>query len=372
MFKFPVFLLSLFCVSTLLAKAQDTKCSLIPREILFDNPKKTTPRISPDGTQLAYLAPDENNVLNIYVVNLEEFTQNKNAKLPEKKVTFETKRGIRSFLWHYDHEHILYLQDKDGDENWHLYRTNLKTQKVKDLTPYKDVQVGIVSYEPEFPDEVLIQMNKRDSSFFDIYRLNLNSGILELDTENPEGVYHWVADNNLCIRAASSFTDDGQVCINVRNSKNDPWRECLKIDSAEISNDVVSFSPDNKSFYLLSSLGGDTARLIEVHSTTGKQKVLVADPQYDISSFMINPKSHHLEAVGVEKERLEWVILDPKLKSDFTTISQVLKTPFVVVSRDLNNNKWLIGLYSDSEPYLTIYTLARLKKWIFFFLLSLP
>jgi hypothetical protein len=31
--------------------------SLIPREVLFGNPERADPQISPDGTQLGYLAP---------------------------------------------------------------------------------------------------------------------------------------------------------------------------------------------------------------------------------------------------------------------------------------------------------------------------
>ena len=46
---------------------------LIPREVLFGNPVKTSPRISPDGKRMAYLAPEEN-VLNVWVktIGLEE------------------------------------------------------------------------------------------------------------------------------------------------------------------------------------------------------------------------------------------------------------------------------------------------------------
>lgn len=40
---------------------------LIPRAILFGNPAKTDPQISPDGKYLSYLAPDEKNVLQIWV-----------------------------------------------------------------------------------------------------------------------------------------------------------------------------------------------------------------------------------------------------------------------------------------------------------------
>ena len=36
---------------------------LIPREILFGNPARTDPQISPNGNLLSYLAPDAKNVL---------------------------------------------------------------------------------------------------------------------------------------------------------------------------------------------------------------------------------------------------------------------------------------------------------------------
>src|SRR5262245_53950989 len=39
---------------------------IITRDVLFGNPDKETPRISPDGKQLAYLAP-VNDVMNVFV-----------------------------------------------------------------------------------------------------------------------------------------------------------------------------------------------------------------------------------------------------------------------------------------------------------------
>ena len=42
---------------------------LIPRAVLFGNPEKTGPQISPDGTKLAYLAPQDG-VLNVWVRTL--------------------------------------------------------------------------------------------------------------------------------------------------------------------------------------------------------------------------------------------------------------------------------------------------------------
>jgi len=63
---------------------------LIPLEIIFGNPEKTSPRISPDGTRLSYLAPVDN-VLNIWVGTI--------GGSDVQPVTKDTLRGIRYYFW---------------------------------------------------------------------------------------------------------------------------------------------------------------------------------------------------------------------------------------------------------------------------------
>src|SRR5688572_8747622 len=58
---------------------------LIPRDVLFGNPERQSPQISPDGTKLAWLAP-QNGVLNVWIRTL--------GKTDDRCVTNDTKRGI--------------------------------------------------------------------------------------------------------------------------------------------------------------------------------------------------------------------------------------------------------------------------------------
>src|SRR2546423_57927 len=85
--------------------------------------QKVSPRLSPDGNQLAYLAP-VNGVLNVWVGPSDK---------PEaaKAVTADKKRGIRIYYWAYTNEHLLYLQDSDGDEDYHVYRVDLQKGETK-------------------------------------------------------------------------------------------------------------------------------------------------------------------------------------------------------------------------------------------------
>ena len=97
---------------------------LIPRETLFGNPKRARPRLSPDGKYLAYIAPDEKDVLQVWLNTL--------GQQDDRKLTDDQKRGIRAFFWTYNLEQLIYLQDSDGDENFHLYSVNIQSNVVRD------------------------------------------------------------------------------------------------------------------------------------------------------------------------------------------------------------------------------------------------
>ncbi len=249
---------------------------MIPREVLFGNPERADPQISPDGTQLGYLAPVDG-VLNVWVRTL--------GKTDDRAVTADKKRGIRNFTWQYDNQHIVYTQDVGGDENWRLYQTDTATKQTKDLTPFDKVRVDLVAYDWKSPNTVLIQMNKRDPKLFDVYRLDLNTGKMDLDTENPGDVQGWQADNALQVRSAQVDTPDGGTIIRVRNDAKSPWRELIKWGPDETFGNITGFSPDNKKIWIVTSLDVNAARLLEIDVATGEQKVIAADPQFDVEEL---------------------------------------------------------------------------------------
>src|SRR5436309_2267203 len=122
--------LTLFLAAAACALAPPVRAELpplIPRKELFGNPVKAAPQISPDGKRLAYLAPDKKNVLQVWVRTV--------GKEDARQVTDDKKRGIRIHLWAYAPDTLLYLQDNDGDENYHVYSVNLADKVARDLTP---------------------------------------------------------------------------------------------------------------------------------------------------------------------------------------------------------------------------------------------
>jgi dipeptidyl aminopeptidase/acylaminoacyl peptidase len=351
-------LTSFFLIVLALAACVFAEQPLIPRSVLFGNPERTSPHISPDGSTLAYLAPDQG-VLNIWVRTL--------GKTDDRVITNDRKRGIRNLYWQYDSKSILYAQDQNGDENWRVYQTNLATSKTRDLTPYDKVRADIVALEPSHPESALIQLNKRDPKLFDIYRANLETGELTLDTENPGDVAGFQPDHDLQVRAAQITTDDGGGLIRVRDTVKSPWRELLKWGPEETIDGQSGFSADNRSLWVMTSLDANAARLVLVDIATGKRTVIAEDPQFDAAFVVEHPRTNKLQAVVFLRERRDFQVLDPDVQADFDVLKKVRDADISDISRDLADDKWIVTFEGDDAPiYYYLYDRASKKATVLF------
>ncbi|HKF02101.1 MAG TPA: S9 family peptidase [Candidatus Sulfotelmatobacter sp.] len=341
-----------------LSAAAFAQTGLIPRSVLFGNPERSSPQISPDGTMLAYLAPDQG-VLNVWVRTL--------GKTDDRVITNDRKRGIRNFSWQYDSKSILYGQDQGGDENWRIYQTNVASKQTKDLTPFEKSRADIIALDPNHPETLLIQSNKRDSKVFDVYSVNLKTGALTLDTQNPGDVQGWQADNDLQVRAAQITTDDGGTLIRVRDDVKSPWRELMKWGPEETLGNIVGFSPDNKSLLIITSLDANAARLLAVDVASGKRTVVAEDPQFDASFAVTHPKTNKLQAVVFLRERRDFQILDSDIKADFEALHKVREADISNVSRDVKDDKWIVTFEGDDSPvYYYLYDRATKQATMLF------
>jgi dipeptidyl aminopeptidase/acylaminoacyl peptidase len=315
---------------------------LIPRTVLFGNPVRTSPQISPDGTRLAYLAP-VNDVLNVWVGALDG-----SAARP---VTDDHDRGIRFYLWAADGEHILYLQDVGGDENWRLYAVHVDSKAVRDLTPFPEVQVQIVDRDKHFPHELLIAMNREDAHYHDVYRLDLRSGEMRLVAKNPGNVASWVTDAHFNVRGALKATPDGSFELLIRDTLDAPWRTLLTWNADDsLNSQPVGFSKDGASIYLEDARDSDTNRLVELTPATGAIRLLAQDPRYDVGGVLVHPDTYEIQAVAFDRARTEWTVLDLSIRDDFDAIRGLHHGDISVISRDHADRTWIVACTSDHEP----------------------
>jgi dipeptidyl aminopeptidase/acylaminoacyl peptidase len=320
---------------------------LIPRQILFGNPERVSPNISPDGTRLAWIAPHEG-VLNVWIApaSAEAGVDWEAARV----VTDDTDRGIRQFAWAHDGRHLLYLQDTGGDENWRLHDVDLETMQRRDLTPFDGVQARVLGMEPKFPTEILVALNRDNPQLHDVYRLDLVTGDLAKEVENP-GFIGWVADPHLVVRGAVAPRPDGSTVIMVRDSADDDWRVLLTISAEDaVTTGPIGFSEDGGSLLALSSVGANTGRLVRIDLATGAQQVLAQDPEADVSDVRIHPDTREPQIVTFQKDRSQYLVLDPSVAGDLAAIQDLHPGDPVFTSADDADATWLVAFTNDSGP----------------------
>ena len=355
--RFVCFLAILFFLADL---ASGQLPDLIPREVFIKPQKlKTNPQLDPDGRRLAYIGFTDKGVPNVFIRTL--------GKADDIQVTFDERQGIFEYAWAFDNQHILYLQDSDGDENFHLYSVDLNTQVVRDLTPFKGMKAQNLLTGVKRPREVLIGINLRDRRIFDMYRIDLKTGAVTLDTQNPGDVRWWLPDWDLVIRAAVSISpEDSSMELRTRPSPDQPWKPIITWPFGESgvvegygSELAIAFTPDGKGLYVQSALRSNTTQLLKVDAETGKElEVIAHDPKsnlwnvmsmtlYDFAQVLFHPETGKVQAVAFNYLIPEWKVLDPGIQKDFEALEKMKLGVIQVLSRTPDDRKWIVQFISD-------------------------
>lgn len=339
--------------------------ALIPRSVLFGNPERTSPQISPDGRTLALCRPSKDGVVNIWVRPISGGN--------ERMITHDRGAGIYAYKWSSDGRRILFFKDHEGDEVAHLYSTELDSGLVRDLTPFEGVRAQNLITAPRTPDEILVGLNLRDRHVFDMYRIHLTSGEVSLDTRNPGDVLSWTADQKLNIRACSALDPkDASTSIRTRSSSSSPWKtiyrvpfdQSLQTAQQNGGTSIVGFNSTGRSLVIVSAAGTDTSRLLKIDASTGRVREEITAPRgADIDSLgdLVGDEVYavladlgfdRIEAVGYNYQRLDWKAVDPEFQADLDALTKFHEGDFQVVSRDASDRKWVVSYVCDTGPTL--------------------
>ena len=325
-----------------LASCGTREPELIPRSVLMGNPEKMRARLSPDGTRLAYIAPSYD-VLNVWVKTI--------GQDDDHVVTHDDKRGIFEYFWAYDNKHLMYLQDKDGDENWRLFAVDLESGEMSDLTPYENVQVRIVDLSRHHPDTIVITMNKQDARLHDVYRLDLTSCELTMVARNPGNIIGWATDFDLRVRAAVAVTQTGGLDLLVRSDEDDSWEKVLTWGAEDnMTSHPLAFTRDGGSIYMVDSRNANAGRLVRLDLGTKELEIIAEDPVYDVDEVMIHPDTYEILAASFTKDRREWVVLDDSVAEDFEAIRGLDSGDFTITSHDAAYTTWSVAFMKDDGP----------------------
>ena len=320
---------------------------LIPRTVLFGNPERIGPQLSPDGSEIAYIAPVDS-VLNLWVMNIDG--------TEPRQLTYDTNRGVTNYFWAKNGTDILYMQDQAGEENTHVYRLNVETGEVTDLTPFEDVRAYVSDTDRDRPNTVIIEMNRNNPMFFDVYSCDLVSGELTLLEENPGTlengamVVGYITDQDLSVRGMATIDPaDGTISFFLRDSIGSEWEEFVSFSALDMVQ-PERFSEDGTGIYYQSNLESNTTKLLYQDLETGEIREIAHDPMADIGGVSFDPFTGEPRAVSFHYLRRNVEVLDPSIEEDYSFLGEYNPGDFGVVSADLADSTWIVAYFTPQSP----------------------
>ena len=327
--------------SNLSSLADINTTELIPREILFGNPERTGVLISPDGKWISY-STALRGVLNVWIAPVDNIS---NAK----PVTNDTSRGVKSYFWAFTNHHIVYRQDTNGDENWHIYAVNITSNETKDLTPFKNISAYVQEVSYKFPQEILVAINDRNPEYHEIYRINITTGETHLVQKN-DVFADFMTDSDFRVRFATNVTTNGDEDI-FKPAANGSWEKFMKIKYEDsTTTGPIIFDRTGDILYMAEGRGRNTAAIESLNLVTGEVKVLAEDPRVDPGMMMVHPVEKTIQAVDFNYDRQNWTILDKSIKPDIDYLHKVADGDVAVYARTQDDSRWIVVYIVDNGP----------------------
>lgn len=255
----------------------------------FARPKASAFQFSPDGKYLSYREKDENNKRHIYVKDLETGTITKAVE--------EGEELVRAYAWA-NSERLIFMMDKGGDENYHLFAANADGKHQKELTPFEGVKAQMINELKEDKDHLIISMNKNDAQVFEPYKINVNTGELTQlytneDPENPIMGYDFDKDGKL-----RGFTRLREGVLNDLYYETSPGNyEKIKSLDWKDTFGIIGFNYSSENLheaYMISNLDGDKAEIVryDLKEDVVLGKVFSAE-EYDVKGMSRSRKRNY-------------------------------------------------------------------------------
>jgi dipeptidyl aminopeptidase/acylaminoacyl peptidase len=322
---------------------------LIPLTHFFDNPEISGAQISPDGQWLSFLKPYQGR-MNIHVRPV--------GGGADRLMTTDTVRPISGYRWSIDSSQLLYVQDRGGDENFHIYAVPLAgtgTPEARNLTPFPGVRAFIYAVPRELPDRILVGLNRRDAAVHDAYWLDLATGELTLVVENPGRLAAYYLDPQQRVTAAMGQGPAGETVIFHRTDEGGPWREVASYPAEEMVS-VLRFHRDGRRLYLTTNHGTtDLARLAYLDLATGAETPIETDPlgQVDIGEALFSERTGELLATVYVADTVRMYPKTPEMERDLARLRQVHTGSPGIRARTLDERRWIVSFSSPTDPGAT-------------------
>ena len=203
---------------------------------------------------------------------------------PPQQLTYSTSRAVYAVSYFPHDSRILFVRDRNGDENHHLYVSEANGTQ-KDLTRGKNVKAKFLGWTHD-GNYFYFQTNERDARFFDIYKMEISGFTRTLIFRDTEGFrFHSVSkDENYIVFAKGAGQSDSDIFLyNLASME----LKHLTPHSGQIAFAPAAFDVNSQSLYYLTDEDSEFSYVACVELSTGKRSVVYKAPG-KVFAFLIS------------------------------------------------------------------------------------
>ncbi|MEM7294561.1 MAG: alpha/beta fold hydrolase, partial [Pseudomonadota bacterium] len=199
--------------------------------------------------------------------------------------------------WTSDSRYLLYHADPSGRELHHVYVIDTQNPELphRDLTPHDGAKAFIAHVPSKVSDTIFVGHNRRDSTVFDLYAVNVKTGEETLIHENENGVISTLLDDEGNIKARVRQSDFARY-LQVP-TKDGGWRAIKRADKFDTIHPLV-ISTDSTTLYLLSNVGRDKNALTAVNLDTFEETLIFEHDRADFGGVLFSLRTRRPLAGG--------------------------------------------------------------------------
>lgn len=330
---------------------------VIPVDDFFKIQDKAYYRISPDGKSLSYLKLQDKK-LDLFVENIATGNAVQLTHLTEKTISF--------YFWTSNNELIFYTEDDSKERKSDLFVINKDGKNQIQLSANEKTRLHVIEDQLIDDKYIIVASNKRDSTVFDVYRLNVRDGKMDIAAKNPGNVTEWMTDNKGVLKMA--VTSDGvNETLLYREKESQPFAP-VTTNNFETTLQPIAFSENEANvLYAISNVNRDKNALVTLDLKTGKEKkVLFANDTLNVVDAKYSRTQKKIMFVTCETWKKQKYYLDDSTKRTYSKIDQLLPgTEWKIMDKDKMDNVFVVRTFTDKNPgsyYLYTADQNNLKK----------
>lgn len=332
-----------FILAALLcACRQQPATRLIPVADFFKSQNRSFYALSPDGSTLSYLELDGQKQ-NLFVEDLASGKSSQITQLQEKNISY--------YFWVSEDE-LIYYKEKAGAERLSdIFIINKKGGEERRLSDNGKSTMHVLKDGLIDDKFLLVSSNKRDSTVFDVYRLNVRNGRMDMAAKNPGNITDWITDSQGKLRLATSSDGVNQTLL-YRTAENQMFRPVITNNFKTTLKPIAIADERPNIVYAISNVNRDKNALVELDCATGREnRVLFQNDTLNVVDAQYSETKKKMAFVVCETWKKEKFYLDSSVRKLYKQLDKLLPgTESRVINRDKAEDIFIVRTFTDKNP----------------------